>query len=232
MLGFIRAFRNRFRRSANHRGLDYWHQQQYLTRGEFRYILWLDRIYQKILTVPGHVVELGVAYGRNAILFGHQIQMNADDAVRKYIGFDTFDGYSSASLQSESHLSSTAWKNISVDSVRERIDEAGVKHLTTLIQGDFLETIPKYVEENSGLRVALLYVDCNSYSAAVKGMELLRSYLSPGAIICIDEKKQGGETKALIEFCEKHRLRYMKDAGPFAIPAYTRIPHTDGSIDE
>ena len=45
--------------------------------------------------------------------------------------------------------------------------------------------------------------------------------MSPGGVICIDEKKQGGETKALIEFCKKHDLRFMKDSTPFSIPAYT-----------
>jgi len=206
---------------------DYWTAQQYLTRSEYRYVLWLDRIYQKIQNVPGHIAELGVAYGRNAIIFGHQIQMNGDDAVRKYIGFDTFDGYTTETLAAETHLASTAWKKIDVKAVRERIDEAGVSPVTTLVVGDLAETIPKYVDRNSGLRLALLYVDCNAYSAAVKGLELLKDHLSPGAVICIDEKKQGGETRALIEFCERHGLAFMKDTGPFAIPAYTRIPQTN-----
>jgi len=47
--------------------------------------------------------------------------------------------------------------------------------------------------------------------------------MAPGGVICKDEKMQGGETKALTEFCRKYGLEYRKDAGPFSIPAYTRL---------
>ena len=52
---------------------------------------------------------------------------------------------------------------------------------------------------------------------------MLKDFMSPGGVICIDEKRQGGETKALIKFCEDNNLKYIKDATPFSIPAYTVI---------
>jgi len=47
--------------------------------------------------------------------------------------------------------------------------------------------------------------------------------MSPGGIICIDEKKQGGETKVLLEFCNKYNLKFMKDSSSFSVPAYTMV---------
>ncbi|MFI5204851.1 MAG: class I SAM-dependent methyltransferase [Flavobacteriales bacterium] len=202
---------------------DYIQNQKYLEKDEFRYILWLDRVYQKIIKIPGHVLELGVAYGRNSILFGHQIKMNGDELVRKYHGFDTFDGYSEESLKSDKNLSDSAWKNNSKEWVQDKIGRVGLTDICSLHQGDILKTVPEFIQKNNGLRVALLYVDCNAYEPALKGMEYILPYMTPGGIICIDEKKQGGETKALIEFCEKNGLVFQKDAGPFAIPAYTVI---------
>jgi hypothetical protein len=54
-------------------------------------------------------------------------------------------------------------------------------------------------------------------------MELLKPFMSPGGIICIDEKMQSGETKAFIKFCRKYNLKYREDDSPFSIPAYKRI---------
>ena len=49
--------------------------------------------YLKIKNIPGHIAEIGVADGRNAILFGRLIKIHNDQSVRQYIGFDTFDGF-------------------------------------------------------------------------------------------------------------------------------------------
>ncbi len=201
----------------------YWEKQQYLERSEFKYVLWIDRVYQQVREVPGHVVELGVAYGRNAILFSHLFRMHAEEDVRKYVGFDTFDGYNETSLEQERNLSDTAWKDNSKQRVEDRLKMAKVASSCTLVAGDIMKTVPEFTQSQPNLRIALLYVDCNAYDPALFGMESLLSYMSPGGIICIDEKKQGGETRALIEFCEKHGFEFRRDASPFSIPAYTRI---------
>jgi hypothetical protein len=207
----------------------FFHDDKYLDRKEFRYVLWLDRIYSKICHVPGHIVELGVAKGRNSLIFGNLIEMNGDADVRRYFGFDTFDGYTPEDIKSSPFLKSSAWKDTSFKFVKKRIENAGYTKTCSFREGDLKDTLPKFLEEGAdgftpdNLRVALLYIDCNAYSAAIAGMEILKDYMSPGAVICIDEKQQGGETKALIEFCQRHGYTYLKDDSPFAIPAYTVV---------
>jgi len=53
----------------------------------------------------------------------------------------------------------------------------------------------------------------------MKGMR----FMSSGDIICINEKRQRGEIKVLIQFCEENGLQFRKDNSPFSIPAYTKI---------
>lgn len=211
------------------RNSDFIRDDRYLDKQEFRYVLWLDRIFEKIQNVPGHIVELGVARGRNSILFGNLIRLNGDEGIRKYYGFDTFQGYTDEDLKDSAWLSASQWKNSSFDFVSSRIERAGYKTTCKLVAGDLKETLPRFLKDGmegftaGNLRVALLYVDCNAYLPAITGMNLLKDYMSPGGIICIDEKLQGGETKALIEFCKSNNLKFMKDSSPFAIPAYTRV---------
>ncbi len=202
---------------------DYWGEQRYLEKTEFKYVLWLYEIYKKIERVPGHIVELGVAYGRNTIIFSHLMHMHNEQDIRQYIGFDTFDGFTEESLKVDTHLSDNSWKDISIDNVKERIRKAGDFKNYSLIQGDLIQTTAEYVKQNPNLRISLLYVDCNAYLPALAGMRILKDYMTPGGIICIDEKKQGGETRALIEFCKENNLKFIKDASPFSMPAYTVV---------
>lgn len=201
----------------------YWEDQKYLEKSEFKYILWLYEVYKMIDNVPGHIVELGVAYGRNTIIFSHLMQMHGHDDVRKYIGFDTFDGYTEDSLQIDKHLSASSWKGISIGDVKHRINIAGNFKNYTLIKGDLNSTLAEYLKSNPNFRAALLYVDCNAFQPAFNGMQLLKDFMSPGGVICIDEKMQGGETRALIQFCKENNLKFMRDSGPFSIPAYTIV---------
>jgi|GEM_PF-2765500 len=207
----------------------FYHDDKYLDKNEFKYVLWIDRVYSKVQTVPGHVVELGVANGRNSLIFGNLINMNGDEQVRRYFGFDTFSGYTNEDLKESAWLNASAWKSTSYNYVKKRIKNAGLEGTCSLVQGDLKKTIPQFLVDGAhgftpnNLRIALLYVDCNAFSAALAGMEALREYMAPGGVICIDEKQQGGETKALIEFCDKYGFEYRKDASPFSIPAYTVI---------
>jgi len=196
---------------------------RYLDRREFRYILWINAVYQKIRNVPGHIVELGVARGRNSILFANFIEMHGEQYLRKYYGFDTFGGYTDEDLQRDTHLSRSHWADLSGDWVRERIKRAGYARTCTLVEGDLMQTLPDFLKQNPKFKAALVYVDCNAYRPSLFAMRTLKDYVAPGGIICIDELMQGGETEALIEFCRESGLEYRKDPEPSTVPAYTVI---------
>ena len=155
--------------------------------------------------------------------------MNGEESVRNYYGFDTFDGYTKDDLRRSPHLSAEAWKETSLEFVRERIGLQKLSNVCRVFKGDIKEIGSDFVNSrqakfNPGkLRIALLYIDCNAYLPAKFSMDFFKEFMSPGGIVCIDEKLQGGETEALIEFCSENKLTFEKDEGPFAIPAYTRI---------
>lgn len=204
--------------------------QAYLDSEEFKYILWIDRLYQKIEHVPGNIVEIGVAHGRNAVIFGHMIRMNGEENVRHYYGFDTFDGYTDRDLRADRQLKPGAWKNVDYKIVKDRISRLGLGATCTLVKGDVRETAQAFVDSGnvnfrSGrLLIAMLYIDCNVYDPAIFSIEFFENYMAPGGIICIDEKLQGGETKAILDFAKVRGLAVVRDSGPFSVPAYVKIP--------
>ena len=40
---------------------------------DLEYLLWISNLYLKIKYIPGHIAEIGVADGRNTVLFGRLI---------------------------------------------------------------------------------------------------------------------------------------------------------------
>jgi hypothetical protein len=61
-----------------------------------------------------------------------------------------------------------------------------------------------------------VYVECNSYHAIKTALNELYEYISPGGQICIDELKQGGETRALREFCAERDVPLKEGSSPVA----------------
>lgn len=205
-------------------------QADFIDKRSLRYMLWLNQVYLRTKTVPGHIVELGVGAGRNAVIFGNLLKLYGDEDVRHYYGFDTFQGYTAEDIESSPHLDPTAWKELDVGRVRASLKDYQVHRHTTLVQGDLKKTLPKFIRESSdGLKspgnfhVALLYVDCNSYLASLTGMETLYEHMPPGAIICVDELRQGGETRALKKFCEETDLSFEKADPPITWGPYTVV---------
>ena len=201
----------------------------YLDKSEFQYILWLDRIYQKIARVPGNIIEVGVARGRNSILLGRLIELSGERAVRRYYGFDTFEGYAERDLQENGNLRPDAWKDIGFDFVSRRIEDAGLGSISFLIKGDVRQTAPQFIStggvnfQPNHLKIALLYIDCNAFDPALFSMKFFHRFMSDGGVICIDEKRQGGESRALDQFCADEGLVVTRDPGPFGIPAYAVV---------
>lgn len=198
---------------------------------EVRYVAGLVRLYDEVLDVPGHVIEIGTGSGRNALIFGELIMASGQSDFRRYYGFDTFRGYTTEDIESSPHLDPSAHIYSKVET-EGRIRDAGLTDLCCLYEGDAPETLSKFVQspppgvkfQPLKLRVSLLYIDCNAYRATRRALEVLGPFLSPGAIVAIDETIQGGETQALEEWCEQEG--YDIQAGRFGsvISAFTRLP--------
>jgi methyltransferase family protein len=79
-----------------------------------------------------------------------------------------------------------------------------VRGNVSLIKGFFEQTLPEFVAEHRGQRVAFLHVDCDLYSATKTIFKYLENLLQPGCIIVFDEYFnypgwEEGEYKAFAE---------------------------------
>ncbi len=198
---------------------------------EYLYMTWISYIFMKAINVPGHIVEIGVASGRNSIIFGKFLEISSEKFIRKYFGFDTFAGYLDDSLGKNPWLKADSWKGdiFKKKYVEQRVEDCGFSNSCTFIEGDCRKTIPEFLKNYSddmvnknSIKIAILYIDCNAYEPAFFSMKEFYPYLSPGGIIVIDETQQGGETNALFDFAEYMNLEVLHEKG--SNPAYIMKP--------
>lgn len=182
-----------------------------VTAEQVDYIAALSSLHTLSLQAVGHIVELGVGRGRNSIIFGSLICHSSQEEFKRYIGFDTFDGYTLADIDSSPHLNPAEHRDTSVDFVIGQARVNGLDRICHFVEGDLVEELPRIIRRpepgmkfSSGhLLISLLYIDCNSYRAAAAALELCQPHLAEGAVVAVDETVQGGETRALSEFAKR-----------------------------
>jgi hypothetical protein len=188
----------------------------FLRRVNFaRYLAHID-IFKMTVDLPGSVVELGVFKGQSLLTFTKMIEILCPgDTLKKVIGFDTFEGF--PALTNEDGKENAA-RDLVVGGFNsedflptlEQMIEITQKDSmiprfkrVELVKGDACETIPKYIEENPGLRISLLHLDLDIYQPTKVALEQLYPLVVPGGVILLDEYAMPGfpgESKAFDEY--------------------------------
>lgn len=82
-----------------------------------------------------------------------------------------------------------------------------------LTKGFFEDTLPDFVAQHPGAKIALLHIDCDLYSSTVTILKNVAPMLVPGSIIIFDELInyhgwEEGEFKAFTEFAVERKLAF------------------------
>jgi len=155
---------------------------------------WIQTQVDAALLEHGLVLEFGVATGRT---INHFARHWPEKTIH---GFDSFEG-----------LPETwNWHLRKGHFARQQLPE--VNSNVKLHVGWFDETLPKFVEENSG-PVAFLHIDSDLYSSAVTILDYLADRIQPGTVILFDEYLnypgwEKDEFRAWQEFVKKHKVVY------------------------
>jgi len=195
----------------------------YLSKVEIARMIYLHEIYQKILDVPGVIMEFGVRWGQNLALFEAFRGIHEPfNTTRKIIGFDTFDGFPAVSehdagaARGDYRITSGYEEYLeSLLATRER--EGTLAHIRKfeLVSGDASVTVGKYLEFHQETVIALAFFDLDIYPPTKAVMEAIRPYLCRGSVIVLDElgeERFPGETVALREVFGLSNLRLVHTA--------------------
>jgi hypothetical protein len=187
---------------------------KYVPVAEIGRFLAKSRIFERVLTVPGSVVECGVFAGGGLMTWATlSAILEPLNHVRRVIGFDTFAGFVAAGPRDAAdggNVHAVAG-GLAADSAADIAESAAIFDLyrplghipkVELVAGDALKTIPEYIEANPHLVVSLLYLDFDLYEPTRCALERLIPRVPKGGVIAFDQLNQRawpGETAALLD---------------------------------
>jgi len=187
-------------------------------------------LYKLIENIPGDIIEMGVCGGKGLFSFVQSVFINEPQYQwRNIIGFDTFEGFPDVSkednLEIDSHLKTkNAFKTnnydelIKLKNIHEDFRFLNDREQITLIKGNVIDTLPKFLEKNQGLIISLLYCDLDLYEPTKFVLKLLWDRIPKGGIIVFDEaimRSWQGESQAMHEIlnigsCKLVKISYIK----------------------
>jgi len=184
----------------------------YINRMNLSRILFMNELYQKIITVHGVIIEFGVRWGQNLSLFSNLRGIYEPfNYNRKIIGFDTFNGFPSVDSDKDgdkvkkNDYSITENYEYHLEKVLQYHEsESPIAHKRKfeLVKGDATKTFEKYLKDNPHTIVAFAYFDFDIYEPTKVCLELLMKRLTKGSVIAFDElncPEFPGETIAIME---------------------------------
>ena len=191
-----------------------------LQRQSISRILYYNNLYQKIVGVPGCILEFGVQWGATlSQLISLRGIYEPYNHTRHIYGFDTFEGFvNSDKIKDGNHHDDG---DFSVDQNYEielekilKLHEMNcpISHIKkfTLIKGDASVTSKKWINENPHAVVAMAIFDMDIYKPTKDALEAIRPRLTKGSILVFDEFNEPlypGETQALDEVLEINQLK-------------------------
>lgn len=152
----------------------------------------------KVKDLPGDIVEIGVFKGSGISSFMKFIEVYCPNSNKKVIGFDIFDTFEANDILSKDGdtdkdsmtvvYDRVESDDLTLESVTNRLNETNISpDKYKLIKGDVEQSIPKYLEENKGFRISLLYIDVDLDRPTYYSLKYLWDRILPGGVILFDE---------------------------------------------
>ena len=187
-------------------------------------ILFVDELYRHILDIPGAIIEFGVWWGQNLVLAENlRAIYEPFNQTRQIIGFDTFSGYEGFSdvdgksdiIKKEGYTTTKDYYGYLSELIllHEKNNVLGNIQKHTIVEGDVIDTVPKFFNKNPEMIVALAYFDLALYEPTKVCLEVIQPRLIPGSVIMLDEfnsSEAPGETVAFREVFGSKGYRIKK----------------------
>jgi len=194
----------------------------YMRSSALAKILFINELYGLIIDLPGVIMEFGVWWGQNLVLAENlRAIYEPFNHTRRVVGFDTFSGYagfsgmdtksSGGGFESFADVLKQGGYAVS-EGYRGYLEELIAAHegnnilgnikKHTLVEGNAIETVPRYFKENPETIVALAYFDMALYEPTKACLQAILPHLVPGSVILLDElnyPEAPGETIAFKE---------------------------------
>jgi hypothetical protein len=203
------------------------HFEKYARRQALSRFLARYELFKLQLEVKGCIVECGVHHGSGLMAWAKlSAALEPYSLDRRIFGFDTFEGFPSVSERDQA--AGAANDHLKVGGFRAGADTYGeLQQLiasydenrflnqfpkVSLVKGDALQTIPKFLKDEPSVLVSLLFLDFDLYEPTRAALQGFLPRMARGSVLAFDEVNNRwwpGETQAMLECLNlrEHALR-------------------------
>lgn len=183
-------------------------------------LLYRFDFFNKVKHLPGDIVEIGVFKGSGIATFSKFLDIYCPNSNKKVIGFDIFDPDNCEKVLSKDNFDDKNNMNIvysrvskqdrTLESVEKNLENMKLNKKYMLIEGDVEDTLPKFLLENPGFRISLLYIDVDIERPTYNALKYLWDRVLPGGIIIFDEYEyhKFSESCGVEKFLKERNLKY------------------------
>ena len=197
------------------------HTLSVMKRNTIARVLYYHDLYQKCLSVPGVICEFGVHWGAGlSTLLNLRSLLEPYNHSRHIVGFDTFEGFAgtdardgAARAGDYASRADFAGSLAEILAYHESIAPFPEVRKHSLVQGDVVETVPVWLEENPHAAIALAIFDMDLYAPTKITLERILDRMPRGAILVFDEFNCPffpGETQAVQDVLGIRNLRLQR----------------------
>jgi len=184
-------------------------------------------LYKNIVSLPGHIFELGVYKGASLIRFATFRSALESEFSRKIVGFDAFGNFPTAGIEGGDDknfielFEDAGGGGLSRAELSEILERKGFQNIS-LIEGNVFDTLGVYLKNNPETRISLLHLDMDVKEPTLFALHELYPRIVPGGLIVVDDYNAvKGATDAVDEFIADKGLQLLK-LGHYNVPAYMR----------
>lgn len=182
-------------------------------------------LYQKILDVPGDILELGVYKAASLIRLATFRQTLENASARKIVGFDAFGTFprDNISLPSDKqfieNFECAGGAGLTVEETRAIFERKGFQNIH-LVPGNIFHTLDDYLQKFPATRIAFLHLDMDVKEPTQYALEKLFDRVTPRGLVVFDDYGMvAGATEVVDAFANSHGLSIQKTRH-YTIPAY------------
>lgn len=190
-------------------------------------LLFYKDIIDKITEIPGCIIELGIQWGATtSLLYNLTSIQEPFNFRRKIIGFDTFQGFPSSSINELEKSLGWQANALSTDSKVQSMIETSLElhqnfsampHMKRfqLVKGDVVETLPNWFVSNPSETVALCIFDMDLGIPTKKALSEILKHTQKGTILVFDEYSHPlfpDEGRVARELLNPDKLKFEKSA--------------------
>ena len=180
-------------------------------------LLYRHDFFLKTKDLPGDIVEMGVFKGSGMATFSKFINIYSPNSNKKVVGFDIFEDNNCLNEYNENDRKQMTdiYSRVDINDRKLEVIDKKLNNVTNnknhlLISGDCKDTLPKFIAENPGFRISMLYIDVDLEAPTYYALKYLWDRVLPGGIIVFDEYEYHSfsESCGVDKFLKENNIKY------------------------